>query len=213
MVAGSQPLFAEALSAGLERLGAQNCLLERPATGLDAVWCAISKKPDVCLIDYWMPDMEGPAATSLILARHPTRKVILLGWFYTSREVDKAMAAGAAGFFPTSLGLLRLGEFVREVHFSDASVFPPELERGPGPHVKGQTELKDLYARIRSLSRREIEIISLMSRDHSIKEISDALGIRPGTVKAYLREILVKSGTSAQREVVALAKVSGLIRE
>ncbi|MGH2809476.1 MAG: response regulator transcription factor, partial [Actinomycetota bacterium] len=73
-------------------------------------------------------------------------------------------------------------------------------------------EASDLWTRLEGLSRRQVEIITLLSMNLTAKEVAKKLSISPQTVKVHLRNILEKTGAHSYVDVVNMARACGLIR-
>lgn len=187
-------------------------LRDRPDRAFETIEAATACKPDVVLLDYWMEDMEGAAATRLILKRAPIRKVILLSWFHGTNEIDKALTAGASGFFPKSLPLERLVDGVRRAHGGESPVLLDELENLFRTISRRASHAEALWRRVESLSNREVAVLTLLSTDRSVAEIAQELTLSPHTIKVHIRNILHKTGAASRREAIALARACGLIR-
>jgi len=212
LVADEQPLVAQAISGALGREAGFTMLAPISSSGLDAFEAVLSQQPDITLLDYWMPDIEGPAVVRLVHARRPGSKIILTSWFHTSREIDNALLAGASGFFPKSMGLNEVAEGIRKSLSGSGPILPAELHRKDVGSLQPREEMATMWARLERLSRRQVEVIGLISLDLSVSEIGKELSISPGTVKVHVRNILAKTHSSSQREVLRLARSSGLIR-
>ena len=212
LVADEQPLVAESLAGALALDPRLRVIGHVAHSGLDAFEVILSEKPDVTLLDYWMPDIEGPAVVRLVHARQPQRRIILTSWFHTAREVQNSVQSGAAGFFPKSAGIDDLAEGVWAALTPSGPVLPEPMSAGTDDLGEMDETTKAAWARLDHLSRRQIEVIGLISLDFSPAEIAERLEISPGTIKVHVRNILAKTGAVSQREVVALARSVGLIR-
>jgi len=212
LVADSQRLVADSLADALGHQPGLGVFEDRPATAAEAIDACVRRHPAVALIDYWMPDMEGPAATQMILAKRPEQKIILLSWFHSPGHIDSAFNAGAVGFFPKSLTLKKVAEGIRRAHGGESPVYLKELET-LFKTISGRIDDSGAkFKRLEGLTKRELELIALFSLHMSADEVADELSISPTTVKAHVRHILVKTGAHSTREVVNLAISSGLIR-
>src|SRR4051812_9187107 len=69
-------------------------------TGAEAVALYETHKPDVLVIDYQLPELNGAEATAAIRAKHPTAKIIVLSVFKGEEDVHRAVKAGASGYLP-----------------------------------------------------------------------------------------------------------------
>lgn len=212
LVADSQLLTAEALAAAVGAVNGLQALQVHPLTGAGAVQETLRLRPDILLLDYWMPDMEGAAACRLIRAHRPDQRVLLLSWFHGQREIEASLEAGAVGFLPRSLGLASVIDAIRRALAGEAPVFAEEL-REVLQKIKARVDpAAALWERLKSLTQRELAVLTLLSVSPSMKEVSRQLGIRPTTVKVHVRNILSKTGTTAYPDAIAMARACGLIR-
>lgn len=212
LVVDEQPLVAEAVAGALGEEPDLRVLGPSPRSGLDALEQTLADKPDIVLLDYWMPDIEGPAVVRLIRAREPERKIILTSWFHSDPEVIAALQAGAAGFFPKSMGVDEVAEGIRRAHLSEGPVLPKELKAKFRSVPSTSAKVTDAWGRLAGLTPRQIDVIGLIAQDLSSAQLSEALSITPATIKVHIRNILAKTASSSQREVIALARSVGLIR-
>lgn len=163
----------------LEQVSDASSALDRVATG----------EIDLVLLDLHMPGMDGWSALREIRARHPTVAVVILSASESAADVRKALDLGAAGFIPKSsdAGLLRAA---LEVVFSGGVYVPSQLlEPGSGPGRPGGEPATD-RERAQRLTPRQREVLVLISRGLSNREIGDVLGISAGTVKTHVAALL-----------------------
>ncbi|MGH0028195.1 MAG: response regulator [Myxococcota bacterium] len=136
---------------------------------------------DLVLLDIELPGMDGFAGLAELRRRHPAVPVVLLSASERPEDVQRAIDGGASGFIPKStqgsvlLGALRLvisgGIYVPPLMLGVV----PEASR-PRPDASG-------------LSPRQLEVLRLLGRGLTNKEISEVLGIAPATVKSHIVHI------------------------
>ena len=206
------PLFSDALAEALSHRPDIDVLAPRPGRGIDAFEAAVELRPDVMLLDYWMDDMEGAAAAHLIRHRRPAAKIIITSWFHGTREIEASLDAGAVGFFPKTLSVAQVAEGILRAHAGESPVFLKELEEMFLAISKRTHQAADTWALLEGLSRRQIEIITLLSMNLTAKEVAKRLSISPQTVKVHLRNVLEKTGAHSYVDVVTMARACGLIR-
>lgn len=213
LVADTQRLFAEALGVALRRRRRYHVIEDHPATGAHCVEASIRHRPDVVLLDYWMPGMNGLATTRMILARAPGVKVILLSSYHVGpRQVHDTAAAGATGLLRKNVSLDLVEEGIRLALGSTPST---TARHGPSRSVLEQSEvLEERWKRLMTLTPREVEVLQLMSHGHQTREeVASELGLAVGTLKNYLQRILKKTETNNPLEALTLARHYGLVRE
>ena len=166
--------------------------------------------PDVVLMDIRMPDVDGIAATRDVLSAFAHVKVVILTTFEQDDYIFGALSAGASGFL---LKRTRPEELIAAVHTVAAgdsllspSVTSRVIERmAQQPHVDVADD-----ARVAALTQREREVLELVARGLSNREIAAALVIEESTVKTHTKRILAKLGVRDRVQAVIFAFEHGL---
>lgn len=211
LVADAQALFSEALAAALGRSPDLDVLEERPTDGLSAAKAAAVLKPDVALVDYWIGELEGPAADRTILAQSPDTAVINLSWYHGPDQIQSALDAGAAGFLPKSVSLEQVEQAIRQAHAGERPVFEHALARVVGKIAERQQRGRELVGRLESLSPRELETLRLVSAGLPVERVAEQMGLGKSTVRTHIHNILRKTDTRTQLEAVAMARDQGYL--
>ena len=167
--------------------------------GLDAVRLAHELKPDVVLMDLQMPALSGAEATARIHAQDPEVKVLVLTSFGTSAELKKAMDAGAAGALVKSSSREEIIDAINGV-MAGHQVMSGVI----------QATIEDFSA-MPELSPRKIEILNLVAKGLSNREIAEIIGVTPETIKDHVAKILHIIGASTRAEAATTAVNLGLI--
>lgn len=167
--------------------------------GLDAVKIAHELKPDVVLMDLQMPELNGVEATARIHADDPGAKILILTSFGTSAELKRAMDAGAAGALVKSSSRTEIIDAIRGV-MAGKVVMSDEI-RHTIENISAMPEM----------SPRQTEILNLVAKGFSNKEIAEIIGISPETVKEHVAKILHSIGASSRAEAATIAVNLGLI--
>lgn len=213
LVADAQRMFSEALVRALYWCSDLRPIDEQPTTGTEAIEAIARHRPDVALLDYWMGGMAigAPAVTQAISHSAPNCRVVVLSWLHGPQHIDAALQAGAVGFLPKSLGLDRVVEAIRRAHGGECPVFAEELE-GLKRNIEQRSEDSDqVWERLRTLTRREVEIIASLSAGLSVTEIAKEHMISLATVRNHIHKILGKTGARSQLEAVHVARHHKLI--
>ena len=175
-------------------------------TVAEAVVAALAYVPDVILMDFELPDGDGPQATEQIKALLPAVKVIMLTAHTDEQSLVNAIAAGCSGFVkkeePVDVLL-------------DAIVAASE-----GETIAPASALAPLLRRLRPTNRglgadvtsRELEVLELMAVGLVNKVIARRLGLRLNTVRNHVKNILYKLQAHSKLEAVATAVREGIIR-
>ena len=167
--------------------------------GLDAVKMAHELKPDVVLMDLQMPELGGAEATARIHADNPAMKILILTTFGTSAELKKAMDAGATGALVKSSSRTEIVDAIRGV-MAGKQVLSDEIRH-----------TIENFSSMPELSPRQIEILNLVAKGFSNKEIAEIVGISSETVKEHVANIFQRIGASSRAEAATLAVSLGLI--
>lgn len=212
LVADAQPLFAEALAGVLALERDFLTFSEYPASGRDVVDAIYRLEPDVALIDYWIPGMEGPAVTNAITREAPQVKVIMLSWFYGVREIRKALEAGAIGFIPKNVSVSQVSAAIRDAQAGSSIVYPEQIAKMMERLDLGDKAATQMWQKLGELTPRELEILEQLARGDPINALAERLSISVHTLRTHIHRILEKTGTRSQMEAVALARRFGLIQ-
>lgn len=167
--------------------------------GLDAVKLAHELKPDVVLMDLQMPELNGVEATARIHADNPGAKILILTSFGTSAELKRAMDAGAAGALVKSSSRTEIVDAIHGV-MTGGQVMSNEIRH-----------TIENFSAMPEMSPRQIEILNLVAKGFSNKEIAKIVGISPETVKEHVANIFSRIGASSRAEAATLAVNLGLI--
>lgn len=201
------------MRAGLAELLTADATIEvlgQAANGREAVERCRSLAPDVVLMDVRMPDLDGIEATRRLAAVAPASRVLILTTFEEDNYVFDALRAGASGFL---LKRTRPEELIAAVHTIAAgdSLLSPSVARRVIDRVV-QQPLADLAERgqLLSLTPREREVLALVARGLSNREIAAALFVEDSTVRTHVRRILMKLGLRDRIQAVIFAYETGL---
>lgn len=211
LVADARFMVSDALGAALADYDELVVLDDRPTTGLEALKAANAHGPDVVLLDYWLPDMEGPAAILSLLEWAPQTRVLSLAWFHGSDHIKAALRAGAVGFLPKSVSVAKVAEGIRRAHQGDDPVFGEKVadavqalrERAQAPDNTGH--------RFTDLTAREIQILQLLAAGLPGDGIANRLGISTATARTHVEHMMRKMDTSSRLEAVAMAREVGIL--
>jgi DNA-binding NarL/FixJ family response regulator len=169
------------------------------ANGRDAVelWC--KHRPDVTLLDLRMPVLDGVGAIDEIRRQDASARVIMLTTFDTDADIAKAIKAGAKGYLLKDAQREELLECIRKVHAGETCI-PPALVAKLAAGMSNQ-----------NLTGRELDVLTLLARGKSNKEIGSNLYISETTVKSHLRSIFAKLNVLSRTEAITTANRRGLI--
>lgn len=169
--------------------------------------------PDVVLMDVRMPRLDGIASTRAFKERWPRIRIVILTTFDDRELIHAGMQAGAQGYVLKDITAEQLATTIRGVaqgqvllHPDVANeVFGSFTETAPIAHTGG------LASHLSQLTEREQEILALLARGASNREISETLFIAGGTVKNHLSNILGKLGVRDRTQAALKARELGLL--
>ncbi|MGA7858022.1 MAG: response regulator transcription factor [Terracidiphilus sp.] len=168
-------------------------------TGEEAIEQHALLKPDVTLMDLRLPGLSGVETIRRIRNKSPEARFIVLTTYEGDEDIHQAMEAGASGYLVKGLPKEMLVNAVRKVHGGGRYLPPPMSEA--------------LAARTpdSSLSARERQVLGLVAKGKSNKEIAGELGITEATVKCHVSVILMRLNASDRTQAVVTALQRGLI--
>ena len=168
-------------------------------------------RPDLVLMDIRMPELDGISATREVLAAEPELKVVVLTTFEEDDYIFEALSAGASGFL---LKRTKPEELIAAIHtVADGdSLLSPSVTRRVIDRMAGQPAAALSGAQLEALTPREREVLELVGRGLSNREIAEAFFIEESTVKTHVKRILMKLGLRDRVQAVILAYETGVIR-
>jgi len=182
------------------------------ADGAEAVELARTLAPDVALVDIRMPEVDGLEATRRLLALAPPPRVLVLTTFDRNEYVYEAMRAGASGFLLKDVRRGQLTDAIRAAAAGDTLVAPAitrrlieEFCRRPSPDDARRSELV-------SLTPRELEVLTLLGRGLSNRDIAATLVVAETTAKTHVARVLSKLDLRDRAQAVVVAYETGLVR-
>ncbi len=179
------------------------------ADGLTAVAEARRLRPDVCLLDIRMPEMDGLEATRLLAGPgvvEPMR-VVIVTTFDLDEYVYGALRAGACGFLLKDSGPALLVEAVRAAAAGDALVSPSVTVRLLAQWAKAVS----VHPPGEPLTDRELDVVRLVARGRTNQEVAAELFVSLSTVKTHLGSIFAKLNARNRVEIAAWAWESGVV--
>lgn len=156
-------------------------------------------QPDVTLMDLRIPLVSGIEAIAIIVKEWPRAKIIVLSTFGGDEDIFKALQAGARAYFLKDVKGPELIRAIRAVH-AGQRLLPPEIAARLAERIPRS-----------ELSARELEILSLIARGSSNKDIANALDISEGTVRVHASNIFSKLGCNDRAQAVSEAFQRGII--
>jgi NarL family two-component system response regulator LiaR len=178
--------------------------------GQEAVDLAAQLVPDVVLMDLVMPRLDGIAATGRIKALGLGTKVIALTSFAEDDKVFPAIQAGASSYLLKDVSPDDLVEAIRAAHRGETRLHP-EVMRKLMQQVAAQPSIPKPDESSK-LTGREMEVIRLVARGKSNREIAAVLVISEKTAKSHISNILGKLGLEDRTQMAVYAVKTGLVK-
>jgi DNA-binding NarL/FixJ family response regulator len=180
------------------------------ANGADALSVCAEVEPDVVLMDVRMPVLDGVEATTRLLRTPTDARVVMLTTFDVDDYVYAALRAGASGFLLKDATPAELVSAVRVVAAGESLLAPTVTSRLIA-HFARQPELVGTPPVLDALTPREREVLVLIARGLTNKEIAARLVVAEQTVKTHVGRILAKLGVRDRAQAVVAAYESGLV--
>lgn len=212
LLADDQAMLVAALSTILD---AQDDIevVATANTGSEAVTAALSHRTDVAILDIRMPGMDGIAAAQAILSRVPECRIIMLTTFNEEELVAQSIAAGAHGFLLKDADPEVLVGAVRDVAKGESvlasQVTGPVLEAYRTALTRGQLSAQERQG-LSLVTRREMEVLSLIARGATNSEIAAEMVIAETTVKTHVSSLMSKLAARDRVALVLFAQRAGI---
>jgi len=198
LCADDHPLIRKGIASILAN-EADALLVAEASNGREAVELFRKHKPDVVLLDLHMPELDGVAATKIILQEFPDARIIALTSYDGDQEIYRALDAGVRGYLLKEMVHTEVLRAIRRVH-SGKRLIPSEVSE----------RLSEHFPQI-ALTARETEVLGWVAEGLGNKEIADRLGTASGTVKNQIQTILGKLKASDRTQAVTIAIRRGIL--
>ena len=177
----------------------------------EAIEAAQTLRPQVVLMDFRLPDGDGPEATERIRHDHPEVAVLFLSADVSDDAMMRAIDAGACGYISKVASAEELTNAIRRAGEGEFLLPAATMSR----LLARQREARKTEAAKERLSEdltaREREVLNMMASGLDNYAIADKLGIGYGTVRSHVRGVLEKLGARSRLQAVAVARETGLI--
>lgn len=169
------------------------------STGSQAVEQFRKRRPDVVLMDLKLPGMDGIETTSSICKEFPDAAIIILSTHDAEEDIYRSFQAGARSYILKTAAREDLIRTIRAVHSGERCISPDIGSR-----------LAERMTRA-ELTTREVEVLKLIARGRSNKEIGSALKIAEITVKFHVGHILIKLKANDRTQATTIALQRGIL--
>jgi two-component system NarL family response regulator len=170
------------------------------SNGREAVDLCQRVNPDVALLDLRMPQLDGVGVLNEIRTKNTAIRVVVLTTFDSELDIYRAIKAGAKAYLLKDARRDELLDCIRKVNAGEACLSQALMKK-----------LADGMSS-ESVTDRELEVLALLARGKSNKEIGVGLHISEFTVKGHLRSIFTKLGVMSRTEAITAASKRGLVQ-
>lgn len=174
-----------------------------------AIRLAAELKPDVVVMDLSMPILGGAEATKQIVEQNPRARVLALSAHSDAAYARAVLSSGAAGYVLKRSAFDELVRAIRAVAGGDTYV-DPVLAQALLPRARSSGS--GTIPRV-SLSERELEVVRLVARGHTAKEMATQLGVSPRTLETYKARAMAKLDLTSRADLIRYAARCGWLRE
>jgi DNA-binding NarL/FixJ family response regulator len=182
------------------------------ADGREAIEAAATLKPDVVLMDIRMPEVDGLEATRRLMSGdEPRPHVVVLTTFNLDEYVYEALRAGASCFLLKDAPEEQLVSAIR-LAADGGAMFSPAVTKTLIEEFAQRGQPVPLPPALDELTERETEVLRLLARGLSNRELADHMVVSEHTAKTHVTRILTKLGLRDRTQAVILAYESGLVR-
>lgn len=199
LIADDHALILEGLAATIARQE-DMAVVATASNGREAVELWKKHRPDVSLLDLRMPQLGGVGVIREVRDLDVAARVIVHTTYDTDEEIYQAVRAGAKAYLLKDAPLAELLDVIRRVHAGETCI-PPALGAKLASRMSGD-----------ALTSREVDVLKLLARGRSNKEIGTDLFISETTVKTHVRSVFGKLNVMSRTEAIAAASQRGLIR-
>lgn len=207
VIVDDHPVVREGISSMLKK-EPDFRIVGEASNGLEAVEKARELAPDVVLMDLRMPELDGVEAMTRIKAENSDVKFIILTTFSDDEYIFRGIAAGARAYLLKDAPREELFKAIRAVSRGESLIQPVVASRV----LDRLFELSKKTPASETLSDRETEVLQLMAKGVSNKDIADQLSITQSTVKTHITSIFQKLDVTTRTEAVTNALKKGIIK-
>jgi DNA-binding NarL/FixJ family response regulator len=193
------PVFREGLAT---IIGSQRdmFLVAQASNAVEAVAEFRRHRPDITLMDLWLPGTNGTDTLIAILGEFPQARIIMLTTSDADGDIQRAMRAGASGYILKSMHRDELLSVIRSIHAGRRHV-SPEVAARLAEHLGDD-----------DLTARELDVLRLIRDGNRNKQIADQLAISENTVNFHIKNLVDKLQANDRTHAVTIALRRGLLQ-
>ncbi|MGI5997089.1 MAG: response regulator [Lutispora sp.] len=209
MLVDDHPLFLEGLKYLLETYGIDVAGIAQ--SGMEALEQARVLSPDIILMDIKMPECSGIDALKLIKAEMPDIKIVMLTTSDEDEDVFAAIKNGASGYLLKNTNARELVGMLNDLDKGEIPVSPDIASQLINEFI-GTSRPSHNEQRMQ-LTERQLEILEMVAKGVTYKEVGDALGLTERTVKYHMGRIIELLHLENRAQVIAYAARIGLVEK
>ena len=208
LISDDHTVFSECLKKVLE-MQEDFIVVGTAKNGPEAIRRAEETHPDVILMDIQMPIMDGIRSTKILKERLPSTNVIILTMHAEDKYIMETINSGANGYILKDLSINEVVQAIRSAAMGNYMLSPAAIRKILEHNNEKLDESNNLEEQI---TRRELEIVSLVAEGFSNKEIARKLCLSASTIKNHISNIFSKLECSNRAELVNTAIKKQLIK-
>ncbi|MFC9769280.1 response regulator [Rhodococcus jostii] len=198
VVGDDHPVYREGVARALSESGIIEVVAD-VADGRSALNAIRELQPDIALLDYRMPELDGLAIAHAVTRDRLDTRVLILSVTDDSATVYKALAEGASGFITKESSRQEIVEAVLSCA-RGKNVLPSQLAGALATEIRQRARGNSTL-----LTPRELQVVKLISQGKTISQIADELYLAPTTIKSHVQKLYEKLGVSDRGAAVAEA--------
>jgi len=209
LLVDDQPLFVESLRISILSYADDMEIVGIANDGNMAISMARNLKPDVILMDVYMPNTNGVSATKKIMESQGKLKIIMLSTYDEDEFVHEALHFGAAGYLLKDISPTELIASIRALMSGVVQISPKIAANLINEMYNGTTlissENKEQFIWFKTLTDREKEVFGLIATGYANQQIEEHLGLAEQTVRNHISKIYSKLEVKNRFEIIQLA--------
>lgn len=217
LIVDDHQLFREGVKRILDYEESFNVVAEGD-DGSEVIELYQQHQPDVVLMDINMPKMNGVEATKMLVQQFPSAKVIMLSIHDDESYVTHALQSGALGYMLKEMDAVEIVEAIKVVSNGGSYLHPKvtynlvqEFKRLSESENRGSFQQMEIRRPLHLLTKRECEVLQLLTEGQSNRTIGESLYISEKTVKNHVSSILQKMNVNDRTQAVVTAIKNGWV--
>ena len=206
LLADDHEMVREALSQILQDSGTIS-VVGQASDGLEAIRLASATQADVIVLDYTMPNLDGPAVIESLVRQYPDIKILILTVHENIHYAVKILEGGAHGYLVKSAAVRELVDAIRAVH-GDEIYISPKVSQKVLQHLRRP---KRDRAGLEALSPREFDLLRALGAGMSLSQCAEYLNISTSTASTYRARLMEKLNLHTTAEIIRFALENGIV--